>query len=250
MALPVFSYSPTSRNHRVANYEVPGDEQPRIYCRDNFPSGNTMDALILSAYRQVYNEQQLIRSNRLPTLESQLRCGQITVRQFIRGLALAETFRDRNYNCNNNYRFSQMCVQRFLGRDVYEERETLGLSIILATQGLTGLIDYLLSSDEYLENFGDNTVPYQRRRILPQRTQGEVPFIRMPRYGADYRTQLEKIGYFQGQPGFAAYRWDWQKTAPSPALRQAWTGVAMTSLLLVGAGTAAVALGAWGIIPL
>lgn len=249
MTLPLLDYSPSSRNHRVANYEVPGDEQSRIYTLDNQPSGINLDALIRAAYCQVYNEQQLISSNRLPALESQLRSGQITVRQFLRGLALSETFRDRNYNCNNNYRFAQMCVQRFLGRDVYEEREIFALSIVLATQGLIGLIDTLLSSDEYLENFGENTVPYQRRRILPQRTQGEVPFIRMPRYGADYRTQLQQLGYFQAQPGMA-YRWDWQKTTPSPALRQAWTGIAMTSLLLVGAGATAVALGAWGIIPL
>jgi phycobilisome rod-core linker protein len=249
VTLPLLSYSPTSRNHRVANYEVPGDEQPRINTADNLPDSIDMDALIRAAYCQVYNEQQFISSNRLPALESQLRSGQITVRQFMRGLALTETFRDRNYNCNNNYRFAQMCVQRFLGRDVYGERETLALSIVLATQGLTGLIDNLLDSDEYLENFGDNTVPYQRRRILPQRTQGEVPFIRMPRYGADHRTQLQKLGYFQAQPGMT-YRWDWQKNAPSPALRQAWTGIAMTSLFLVGAGTAAVALGAWRIIPL
>jgi phycobilisome rod-core linker protein len=249
VTLPLLSYSPSSRNHRVANYEVPGDEQPRIYSSDNQPSGIDLDALIRAAYCQVYNEQQFISSNRLPALESQLRSGHITVRQFMRRLALSKTFRDRNYNCNNNYRFAQMCVQRFLGRDVYGERETFALSIVLATQGLTGLIDNLLDSDEYLENFGEHTVPYQRRRILPQRTYGEVPFLRMPRYGADYRTQLQQLGYFQAQPAMT-YRWDWQKTAPSPALRQAWTGIAMTSLLLVGAGATAVALGAWGIIPL
>jgi len=61
---------------------------------------------------------------------------------------------------------------------------------------LVGFVDALLDSEEYLNNFGDDIVPYQRRRILPQRTDGETPFARMPRYGADYLAKLEAIGYF------------------------------------------------------
>lgn len=53
-------------------------------------------------------------------------------------------------------------------------------------------IDTLMNTEEYLDQFGDYTVPYQRRRILPQRTQGELPFARMSRYGSDYRNQLPK----------------------------------------------------------
>ncbi len=66
-----------------------------------------------------------------------------------------------------------MCVQRLLGRDVYQEQEKLAWSIVLATSGLQGFIDALLDSEEYMNNFGYDTVPYQRRRILPQRGSGE-----------------------------------------------------------------------------
>jgi phycobilisome rod-core linker protein len=52
----------------------------------------------------------------------------------------------------------------------------------------------LLSSDEYIDNFGDGTVPYQRRRILPQRSQGELPFARMARYDQYYLSKLPKQG--------------------------------------------------------
>ncbi len=89
-----------------------------------------------------------------------------------------------------------MCVQRVLGRNIYGDREKLSWSIVLATKGLAGFVDDLLESDEYLNNFGDDIVPYQRRRILPQRTLGEAPFASMPRYGADYRSKLEADGYF------------------------------------------------------
>lgn len=181
---------PTSRNHRVSGYEIPGDEQPRIYSPEYLPSPGEMDALITAAYRQIFHEQQMLSSTRQPFLESQLRNRQITVRDFIRGLATSDTFRRLNYDTNNNYRFVQMCVQRILGREVYNEREKLTWSIVLATKGLQGFINALLDSEEYITNFGYNTVPYQKRRILPGRSQGELPFARMARYGEDYRDKL------------------------------------------------------------
>ncbi|MDJ0693379.1 phycobilisome rod-core linker polypeptide [Mastigocoleus sp. MO_188.B34] len=190
MAIPLLDYPASSQNQRVPGFEIPGDEQPRIYSTDNLPSLSDMDDLILAAYRQIFNEQQLIASNRQTSLESQLRAGQITVKDFIRGLATSDVFRTRNYDTNNNYRFVQMCIQRILGRKVYDEREKLAWSIVLATKGLRGFIDDLLNSDEYLSNFGYTTIPYQRRRILPQRNQGELPFARMARYDSFYRDKL------------------------------------------------------------
>lgn len=190
MTIPLLNYSPSSRNHRVSGYEILGDEQPRIYTAEYLPSSVEMDALIMAAYRQIFHEQQMLDSNRQPFLESQLRNGQITVRDFIRGLAISDAFRRLNYESNNNYRFVQICVQRFLGREVYNEREKLAWSIVLATKGIQGFIDALLDSEEYISNFGYNTVPYQRRRILQGRSQGELPFARMARYGEDYRDKL------------------------------------------------------------
>jgi len=83
-----------------------------------------------------------------------------------------------------------MCLQRILGREVYCDREKLAWSTVLATKGLKGFIDDLLNTEEYISNFGDNTVPFQRRRILPQRDRGELPFARMARYDSYYRDKL------------------------------------------------------------
>ncbi len=201
MVIPLLSYSFSTQNQRVDGYEVPGDEQPRIYTTQYLLSELELDELIKAAYRQIFNEQQLLLSNRQICLESQLRFGQITVREFVRGLLLSDSFRRRNYEPNNNYRFVQMCIQRVWGREVYDNREKLAWSIVLATKGLQGFVDALLSSEEYLKNFGDDTVPYQRRRILPLQIQGDLPFARMPRYGADYRYKLEELGYFSHQAG-------------------------------------------------
>jgi phycobilisome rod-core linker protein len=201
MSIPLLEYSPSSQNQRVEGYEVPGDEQPRIFTTSYANSRSDMDALIAAAYRQMFNEQQMTASSRQVVLESQLRSGQITVRGFIQGLATSDLFRSRNYDTNSNYRFVQMCVQRILGRDVYGDREKLAWSTVLATKGLNGFIDELVNSNEYVENFGDNTVPYQRRRILPQRTTGELPFNRMARYDAHYRDSQPRGGY-SGFPSF------------------------------------------------
>ena len=246
MTLPLLSYPTKSQNQRVAGYEVPGDESPRYLSRETLKSGIEVDNLIQAAYRQVYNEQQLLSANRQKPLESQLRSGEITVREFVRGLVLSEPFRTRNYECNNNYRFVQMCVQRVLGRDVYDEREKFAWSTVLATKGLQGFVDALVDSNEYQENFGDNTVPYQRRRILPQRELGELPFARMPRYGADYRTQLEALGYnFQG----GGMKAQWSNLPPRPA-RLAGAAVAIFGATFVGGLLVASALAAFGLISL
>jgi phycobilisome rod-core linker protein len=189
VALPLLSYSPKSQNQRVAAYEIPGDEQPRIFTTDNLLSSGDMGNLIEAAYRQIFFHA--FAWDRERALESQLRNGQLTVRDFIRGLLLSKTFRNSFYEKNSNYRFVEQCVQRVLGRDVYSEREKIAWSIVVATKGITGFVDQLLNSDEYLNNFGYNTVPYQRRRVLHSRNEGERPFnIKSPRYDAYHRSQL------------------------------------------------------------
>lgn len=191
MAIPLLDYKPKSQNVRVQGYEIPGDDQPRIYSAENLPSGSEWDEVIWAAYRQIYSEHQILKANRQKPLESQLKFGQITVRDFIRGLATSEPFLNRNFQTNSNYRFAEMCVQRILGRDVYNEREKIAWSIVIATKGVQGFIDALVNSDEYLENYGFDTVPYQRRRVLPQREEGEMPFnLKTPRYGTYHRSQL------------------------------------------------------------
>jgi len=217
MSIPLLEYNPLSQNHRVVGFEVPRDEHPRIYTTDNLPDSSELDILIAAAYRQIYNEQQMLSSHRQVNLESQLRSGHITVREFIRGLVLSDSFRRLVFDCNNNYRFAEICIQRILGRNVYSDREKITWSIVIATKGIQAFVDELLNSDEYLHNFGDSTVPYQRRRILPSGTKGEVTFAHMARYGADYRDRLPKQ-VFTGGKGAARLDyvlWKWQNNPPA-----------------------------------
>jgi phycobilisome rod-core linker protein len=189
VALPLLSYSPKSQNQRVEAYDIGTDEKPRIYSTDNILSPGDIGVLIEAAYRQIFFHA--FAWDREKALESQLRYGQINVRDFIRGLLLSKTFYNSFYEKNSNYRFVEQCIQRVLGRDPYSDREKIAWSIVVATKGIRSFVDELLNSEEYLNNFGYNTVPYQLRRSLPGRDRGETPFnIKSPRYDAYYRAQL------------------------------------------------------------
>nr|YP_010336473.1 phycytochrome bilisome rod-core linker protein [Goniotrichopsis reniformis]UNJ14879.1 phycytochrome bilisome rod-core linker protein [Goniotrichopsis reniformis] len=193
MSIPLLSYSFSTQNQRVVGYEIGWDEQYRIYSTDNLPTASEMDEIIWAAYRQVFSEHQILSSTRQSFLESQLRFSQLTVKDFIKGLVLSDSFRKLNYDVNNNYRFVEMCVQRVLGRDIYNERERLAWGVIIGEKGLESFIDMLLDSDEYMENFGDSIVPYQKRRYLYSRALGEMPFnLKTPRYGEEFRGKLCK----------------------------------------------------------
>jgi phycobilisome rod-core linker protein len=212
VAIPLLEYAPSTQNARVTGYEVSGDAQPRIFSTDNLLSATDMDILIEAAYRQMFFHA--FAADRERFLESQLRSGQITVREFIRGLALSNTFTKNFYDLNSNYRFVEHCVQRILGRDVYSKQEKIAWSIVIATKGRAGFIDDLLNSEEYLEAFGDTIVPYQRRRVLPSGT-SETPFnIKTPRYDE----------YYRGKLGFPQVIWQMTVRSYTPQDKQAKAG--------------------------
>jgi phycobilisome rod-core linker protein len=188
MAIPLLTYSPSSQNQRVDALGA-RDDETIIYSTDDLFSPSDLGNLINAAYRQIFFHA--FKWDRETVLESQLRNRQITVREFIRGLLLSKTFIDSFYDKNSNYRVVEHCVEKVLGRKVYNQREKIAWSAILMSKGLRGFVDDLLSSDEYLNNFGDNIVPYHRRRMLPSRATGETPFnITSPRYDAYHRAQL------------------------------------------------------------
>ncbi len=187
MAIPLFAYAPSAPNHRVDALGA-RDDDAIIYSSDDLYSPTDMGYLINAAYRQIFFHA--FKSDREIILESQLRNRQITVRDFIRGLMLSTTFIESFYNKNSNFRFVEHCVQKVLGRRVYSEAEKIAWSAIVMSQGVKGFVDQLLNSEEYIDNFGENIVPYQRRRTLPSGAT-ETPFnITSPRYDAYHRSQL------------------------------------------------------------
>ncbi|PLZ68752.1 phycobilisome rod-core linker polypeptide CpcG2 [Fischerella thermalis WC344] len=184
MALPLLEYKPSSQNHRVKSFGKAdlNEDTPYIYRLEDVSSFSDMRDIIWAAYRQVFSEHEILKFNRQKHIESQLKNGSLTVRDFIRGLAKSEAFYRLVVSVNNNYRLVDICLKRFLGRSAYNKEEEIAWSIVIATKGFDGFVDALLDSDEYTEAFGDNTVPYQRKRLV-DRPHNLVT----PRYGEDFQ---------------------------------------------------------------
>jgi phycobilisome rod-core linker protein len=193
MAIPLLAIKPSSQNHRVSGYEVPNEDTPFIYSSEDLTDSGSTKALIWAAYRQIFSEHVILESNRQTFLESQFANQQISVRDLIRGLGKSETFYRLVVEPNSNYRIVDICLKRFLGRTPYNEGEKIAWSIAIANTGIGGFIDALVDSEEYLQNFNENTVPYQRRRMK------ERPFnLVTPRYGNDWRLKQEQAYPKQG----------------------------------------------------
>ncbi|MDX2239925.1 MAG: phycobilisome rod-core linker polypeptide [Leptolyngbyaceae cyanobacterium bins.302] len=193
MSIPLLAYSPSSQNQRVSGYEVPGEDTPYTYRLEDCADLSDIEELIWAAYRQVFSEHVILKSSRQSNLESQLRNRAITVRDFVRGLAKSDTFRKLVIETNSNYRVVELSLKRLLGRAPYNKDEELAWSIKIATLGWDKFVDTLLDSEEYTQAFGDNTVPYQRRRFKDR------PFnLVTPRYGAYWRDKLEESRYKWG----------------------------------------------------
>ncbi|GAA6619064.1 phycobilisome rod-core linker polypeptide [Scytonema sp. NUACC26] len=184
MALPLLQYKPSSQNQRVKSFGKAdlNEDTPYIYRLEDVSSYTDIQNIIWAGYRQVFSEHEILSFNRQQNLESQLKNSSITVRDFIRGLAQSEAFYRLVVSVNNNYRLVDICLKRLLGREAYNKDEEIAWSIKIATLGFKGFVDALVDSQEYTDNFGDNTVPYQRKRM-----EGRPFNLVTPRYGEDFQ---------------------------------------------------------------
>lgn len=191
--LPLLAYNPSSQNQRVQGYEVANDETPPIYRRENISSYTDLQELMWACYRQAFSEHVILDSSRQTFLESQFQNQQISVKEFMRGLGRSETYYRLVVEPNSNYRVVEITLKRFMGRAPYNESEKIAWSIVIAQKGIGGFVDALLDSEEYLSNFGEDTVPYQRRRYKDR------PFnLVTPRYADYWRDKQAELYPKQG----------------------------------------------------
>uniref|UniRef100_A0ACD5H237 Phycobilisome rod-core linker polypeptide n=1 Tax=Desertifilum tharense IPPAS B-1220 TaxID=1781255 RepID=A0ACD5H237_9CYAN len=194
MSIPLLNITPVTQNQRVEGYEVGNEDTPIIYRLSAATTDTDINELIWYLYRQIFSEHLILDSYRQPNLESQLRNRAITVREFVRVLGKSDVYRRLVGETNSNYRLVDLTFKRLLGRATYNKDEQIAQSIIIATQGLHGFIDSIVDSEEYTQNFGDDIVPYQRRRFK------ERPFnLVNPRYSDYWRTRQINLegSYYQ-----------------------------------------------------
>ena len=180
MTISIKGIEPSVQNSRVSNITVDIKDISQPNQKD------VINEIIEKCYRQILFSP--LKYDREPCLESQLRTGSITVKEFIRGVLISPKFYNNYIRSSNNYRVVEQIVGRVLGRYVYNDNEKINLSIIIAKDGFPAFIDSILNSNEYMEKFGEDRVPSQTKRVLPGKSTGEIPiYQRLPRYGEDWR---------------------------------------------------------------
>lgn len=115
---------------------------------------------VTAAYRQVFGNVQPMESERLLSAESKLRNAQISVRDFVRLLALSDFYRSRFFEAVTPHRAVELNFKHLLGRPPRNEAEISAHVALIASDGYEAEINSYLDSDEYFTSFGEDTVPY------------------------------------------------------------------------------------------
>lgn len=133
---------------------------------------------IQAVYRQVLGNDYIMTSQRLTGAESLLCNGSITVRDFVRAVAVSELYKSKFLYNSFQTRTIELNLKHLLGRAPYDESEVIYHLDLYQNKGYEADIDSYIESAEYDENFGDNTVPYYRG-FSTQLQQKTVGFTRM-----------------------------------------------------------------------
>ena len=123
-------------------------------------SDSDADIVIRAVYRQVLGNAHVMESERLIVLESKLKSGEISVREFVRQVAKSELYRSRFFENCYRYRAIELNFKHLLGRAPDNFEEMRAHSTVLDEQGFEADIDTYLDSDEYQTAFGEYIVPY------------------------------------------------------------------------------------------
>lgn len=124
---------------------------------------------VRAAYRQIFERdlEPYIINAEFTALESKLSNAEITVKEFIEGLGGSDLYLKEFYAPYPNTKVIELGTKHFLGRAPLNQKEIQKYNQILATQGLKAFIGAMVNSMEYLQLFGEDTVPYRRFPTLP-----------------------------------------------------------------------------------
>jgi phycobilisome core-membrane linker protein len=144
-------------------------QQTKIFKLTNNSDKVAVKNTIRAAYRQIFErdvEPYVISAN-FTNLESKLSNGEISVKEFIQALGYSELYLKEFYTPYPNTQVIEFGTKHFLGRAPLNQKEIQHYNQILATQGISAFITALVGSMEYIQVFGEDTVPYRRFPTLP-----------------------------------------------------------------------------------
>jgi phycobilisome core-membrane linker protein len=122
---------------------------------------HSVQIVIQGAYRQILG-RDLYSGQQLKIAEMKLKNGEISVREFVRQVAKSRPFRSLYWETLYITKSIEFIHRRLLGRPTYGREEMNRYYDICARKGFYHFVDTLIDSSEYLEVFGEDTVPYER----------------------------------------------------------------------------------------
>jgi phycocyanin-associated rod linker protein len=174
----------------------PFEEADPVELRAN-ATQDEIQAVIVAAYRQVLGNEHLMKSERLVGAESLLVQGLISVRGFVRAIATSELYRNKFFHPNFHMRFVELNYKHLLGRAPYEQSEISDHLDLFLSQGYEAEIASYIDSEEYLNNFGENTVPYHRDFQTDRPGQRTIGFSRLLKLHRGYANSDRAQGQTQ-----------------------------------------------------
>ena len=123
---------------------------------------SALNSAISAAYKQVDGNLGPTESQRSVELESRLRNGDISVRDFVAGLAKSDLYKQSYFFRTSPIRGIELNLKHLLGRPPISQAEVSACISLIAEHGYDALVDKITHSGEYLEVFGTDTVPYLR----------------------------------------------------------------------------------------
>jgi phycobilisome core-membrane linker protein len=143
-------------------YAVAAERRPKYAMKPGLSSSEKTE-VIKAAYRQVF-ERDITRAYSLSIsdLESKVKNGDISMKEFIRRLAKSPLYQKQFYQPFINSRVIELAFRHILGRGPSSREEVQKYFAIVSLKGLAGLVDALVDSTEYSDYFGEETVPYIR----------------------------------------------------------------------------------------
>jgi phycobilisome core-membrane linker protein len=144
-------------------------EQTKVFKLTNLGDKPQLEVVIGAAYRQIFERDIAACSiqNDFVSLESRLRNGEITLKEFIEGLGCSKLYLKEFYTPYPNTKVIELGTKHFLGRAPLDQAEIRKYNVVLSTQGLKAFISAMVATSEYVMAFGEDVVPYNRYMTLP-----------------------------------------------------------------------------------
>nr|ARW68310.1 phycobilisome linker polypeptide [Chondria sp. (in: red algae)] len=202
------SSSLSDKIRKRSSNDIQGLRLPQAYNQATFSnqrfvmksslSADEKQSVVNACYRQIF-ERDISKAYNLQfnDLESKLRVGQLSIKEFIRSLGKSYLYIQQFNEPFVNSRVVELSFKHFLGRGLSSIEEFQKYFSILSNRGLSGLVDSLINSDEYADYFGEETVPYFRNLgEEAQESRNWGPQIRLFNYSTVFRKIPEFITLF------------------------------------------------------